>query len=448
MNTSNTVYTVQDWSRISPNALCSSIESSSIALDGSIDSFGLHRHNGAVWTGQYVGVGRIRLNKGTGSLYHREEVLLNIQPRFGLDPWQMLEIVFKDEEFTDYLEESQNGGDPLFKIYDSQKPIPIDSISAHGGETLLQIGFINTCYWLCRKGLKKALTRGEANLVAKIRGRIDVVKNIRNNTMHGRNDRFYCNYPVFSEDIIENQVLKAALEKCASSLCRDGNMSDELSRRVGYCRHALKSVRSLALTNKSLNSVSATGLYSYYKPCLHQAKQVLSGSIRTPSIDDKDRGKQLYTLPYMINMQLLFELYVRKVLKDELPQDFCVLPYRYSFNVGKGPKGTSALHIMKSLIPDIVISRKGEHRPCMVFDVKYKQADKTSREDTLQLLAYSFSCGMEKCGFVFPGTKSGLRKESVDVLLNSPYVESGVPYFEIYIGLDFSIDSIKRVIGW
>ena len=50
------------------------------------------------------------------------------------------------------------------------------------------------------------------NLNGKIRGRIDFSKHIKKNIAYGREDRIYCKYPSFSENTIENKILKKALE--------------------------------------------------------------------------------------------------------------------------------------------------------------------------------------------------------------------------------------------
>ena len=87
------------------------------------------------------------------------------------------------------------------------------------------------------------MVRNEQNLVGKAKGKIVFSKNIRFNTLKGRDDRIYCRYLQYSEDILENRVLKAALHKAELFLNRYfGSASgDKNSFRdmIAYSRKAL-----------------------------------------------------------------------------------------------------------------------------------------------------------------------------------------------------------------
>ena len=71
--------------------------------------------------------------------------------------------------------------------------------------------FVTLLKGLCCKPLMGRMLCKEENLVGKVKGKVVFNKNIQRNTLHGRDDRVYCRYLFYSEDILENQILKAAL---------------------------------------------------------------------------------------------------------------------------------------------------------------------------------------------------------------------------------------------
>ncbi|RAZ59233.1 restriction endonuclease, partial [Klebsiella oxytoca] len=73
--------------------------------------------------------------------------------------------------------------------------------------------FISLLRSLCSRPLMGRTVSREENLTGKARGRIVFSRNIRHNTLRGRDDRLYCRYLQYTEDILENQILKAALKK-------------------------------------------------------------------------------------------------------------------------------------------------------------------------------------------------------------------------------------------
>ena len=97
--------------------------------------------------------------------------------------------------------------------------------------------FINSCHALCKKGLKKTLIYHDENLTAKIRGKIDVSKNIKHNTARGRSDKFYCSYVDFTDDNIENRIVKAALLKSKKILKEKFSSEASVNGKINWLNH-------------------------------------------------------------------------------------------------------------------------------------------------------------------------------------------------------------------
>ena len=89
----------------------------------------------------------------------------------------------------------------------------------------------------------------DENLTAKIRGKIDVSKNIKHNTARGRSDKFYCSYVDFTDDNIENRIVKAALLKSKKILKEKFSSEASVNGKINFC---LNSLRHVKVTNISI----------------------------------------------------------------------------------------------------------------------------------------------------------------------------------------------------
>ena len=183
----NIIHELEDWSLVPEN----------ISFPKDIDLFdlehslGVHRYDGKLWTSGYVGVGRLYDLKGNVMQTKGKEHIVVIKPQKAvINPWKMLEVVMADAEYESYIAELENSGKFLFKIFYEQPVIKLAQDSQNDGDLLYAISFISACYSLCKKGLRKEMIYKEENYGSKVKGKINVKKNIRENTCRGRNDRF------------------------------------------------------------------------------------------------------------------------------------------------------------------------------------------------------------------------------------------------------------------
>ena len=210
------------------DVLCSS--------DEKIENLGIKRVNGKLYSGNYVGVCRIKsLNGKNITSIDGREVILKIEPRFPVSVVDMLNALRDDNEFERYLAPQTNrineayreiedlNDNELFHFFENEDPI-----------------------FLCTRPLMGRMEKKEENLTGKVKGKIVFSKNIQKNTLRGRDDRVYCRYLEYTEDIIENQILKAALHKAELFLNKyfgsaSGN-NNSFRDMVSYCRNALDHV--------------------------------------------------------------------------------------------------------------------------------------------------------------------------------------------------------------
>lgn len=102
------------------------------------------------------------------------------------------------------------------------------------------------------KGLKKTLIYHDENLTAKIRGKIDVSKNIKHNTARGRSDKFYCSYVDFTDDNIENRIVKAALLKSKKILKEKFSSEASVNGKINFCLNSLRHVKVTNISNTDI----------------------------------------------------------------------------------------------------------------------------------------------------------------------------------------------------
>ena len=115
---------------------------------------------------------------------------------------------------------------------------------------LIVAHFLSIVKEIVKRGLKKDYVQREGNL-NKVKGRIDISRNERMNIMKKRYDKVFCRYQEYSEDTLENRLIKKALVFSQHILQNEGISESLLSlqhtiheclaafSRVGYSRNTM-----------------------------------------------------------------------------------------------------------------------------------------------------------------------------------------------------------------
>ncbi|MCM1168002.1 MAG: McrC family protein, partial [Ruminococcus sp.] len=358
-------------------------------------NFNIHEYENRWWTGGYIGVNRLK--KYDGSVLcggDGGEVILRVTPRFGVDPWKMLDAVVADDEYPEYIKNRRD----LFEIFVSEPSIRCGTDGLGGGELLLAVSFVKACEQICRRDLRSRMAFAEENLTAKVKGRILFGKHIRQNVFRGREDRMYCRYSSFSVNTPENQVIKAGLVYAEKILRRSGIQLPNVEVILRYCKTALKDVSGVPLSAGLINSARTSGVYSRYKTPVRYAAALMNRGTLSVSHDDEQVRD---VVPFVINMETLFEYYVRARVKAVLASagnTHSLEKYNKEIKLLRKRSGVS--HLSDSCVPDIIITDNG--RAAAVFDVKYKDRKRPNIEDSHQLMDYVLLLGAERCGFILP----------------------------------------------
>lgn len=407
---------IKDWSPDAAGLIPRGVAAAR-KMDGAVpEEMGLYTdEKGNYHTSGTVGVGWLRDDHRriiTDPVTNKRCVLM-VTPRYSLNPWEMLIKVMNDPEYELYV--SGSNGD-FFNIYTDQELIPVKG-AEKGGELLAAISFVKECERICKKYLRRSMAFKEENFNGKVVGNIQVPKHIKANITQGREDRIFCRYPVFTVDTLENRIMKAALKKAHEKIRDNGFPMKSLGRIYSFCENSLKDVRMMKISRSDFGKANITGFNSVYKKVIDLAKTVILGS-GSSDLFDSETEEIRYIIPYTINMESLFEFYVRATIREYLKShmeshvilDEYRIPKKNPLFTLKDPEHHA--YLMNNYVPDIaLIDNSDENRRYIaVFDVKYQNSTSkvyrdTQRHNSHQLLFYMLLLNVRRCGFIFPSDR-------------------------------------------
>ena len=389
-------------------------------------NLGIHYYNNQLYSSNLVGISRLK-NIDGDTIYDSEgnELIIKVVPRFNVTVVELLNYIRDDDEFDRYMAPQTVSNrhrekdieaidrNEIFYFFENEKPLKVDDGISDENSIITVTVFLTLLRLLCKRPLMGRMLKDEENLTGKVKGKIVIEKNIRANTMHGRNDRFYCRYLHFSDDIIENQILKAALKKAKRFIVdyfRDYSKdNNNYSSMISYCSKALRNISEVQCNGSSCNGLKFTGCYAYYKPVIAMAKMILDDISIESNGEVNTTG---YIIPYAISMEKLFEVYVRTYFKKNGIHSYKG-KYEHGIRLEKFDDKTEVFaeeedllnpgkYISGSIKPDLILTNQ-DTGETVVIDVKYKDyMNGNSRDDRLQLLAYSMMLNANNIGIILP----------------------------------------------
>ena len=208
-------------------------------------NLGIHYYRNSLYTSNLVGISRIKSIDGE-TLYDAEgnELLIKVVPRFNVTVVELLNYIRDDDEFDRYMAPQTISNrhkekdieaidqNEIFYFFENEKPLKVDDGISDENSIITVTVFLTLLRLLCKRPLMGRMLKEEENLTGKVKGKIVIEKNIRKNTMHGRNDRFYCQYLRFSDDILEGIIDRKELPK-AQKMHDFGEVKQSVSK-VAY----------------------------------------------------------------------------------------------------------------------------------------------------------------------------------------------------------------------
>ena len=180
---------------------------------------------------------------------------------------------------------------------------------------LIVAHFISVVKIIVKKGLKKDYVSRIENL-KKLKGRIDLLKNERKNIILKRFDRVFCRFQEYSENTIENRLIKNAL-MFSERILRTASMSRSiipLQEALKQCLAAFVNVDEHIETSE-VKAFKCHKLYKEYGIAIKLAQMILHRY--DYSITNITHAEQEYCPVFWLDMALLYEHYVLGLLKDE-----------------------------------------------------------------------------------------------------------------------------------
>ena len=291
----------------------------------------------------------------------RDGLTLHIQPKVPLRSiFGMLEYVYDLRKFK--LFDDLVGLDSLAEIYGRLARILARRVHDR-----------------VRKGLYRAyLPRHER--LAFLRGRPDVAAHVR--TPWRANPP--CYFEELTADLEDNRILAWTLHVAGrSALCPAEPRRDVLAAYRTMSGH----VGLAEYTARDCIGRSYQRLNEDYDPMHALCRLLLESSNPTHERGQRDM------IPFVVNMETLFEHFVAAWLKEHAPKHIVVEPHhRIPFAAGDG----------RGFNIDIVLRDRQSNAPIAVLDTKYKAPDQTSSHDVQQILAYADVMGAQEAILVYP----------------------------------------------
>lgn len=281
--------------------------------------------------------------------------------------------------------------------------------------------------FLWKMALKKAYRLGIPKLYVRQQEKRHSVKgniNILDYSIYkGIDGKFLCDFYQYEYDNPVTRLIAYTFTKIDSKLLKD---SLKLKNTFETCVGGKKTTLSACLNTQNINNP----YYFEYNKVISLSKNIL----RKKFGDITDSSS--ISSAFLFDMSMLFEYYIRKVLKNG---ELNLLPKNdKSMTISRGLGKNDDRH----LYPDIIID-KGNNS-IEIYDVKYKHFDNVygvKREDLFQLHTYvlhlSTKYKIEKCGFIYPrldkhDNNNGTDKENI---IHHPNYKNGIPFRVVFLNI-------------
>lgn len=252
-------------------------------------------------TSYFVGINWIVENK----------LPIYIQPKLNnesmqIDYMRMLLDAIEEPENLKHL-------DDLLYIYFDKPHIPITQKQDLLSPFLIAL-FLKVMKQIVKKGLKKSYYSKIENLNARVKGKILVSKNIKQNLVSGKKINTICQYQEFGVNCDENKILKKAYRFSQRVIQKFENGFDKtpLLQWINYIHPAFEQV-SDDIDITKIKTFRSNPLYKEYDQAIKLALLILKRYAYNINNTEQQR---IMTPPFWIDMSKLFELYVYKKLRN------------------------------------------------------------------------------------------------------------------------------------
>ena len=344
---------------------------------------GLYEKGGGYAPGNFIGM--VWIGEG------ESRVVLRVDSKFeGMNYVRMFCECAEDPKVSDNLHCLHLGEGDL-----------IDAPDSKDFSLLIAVAYLRELKALCSRHLRRHFLRERQNFAGKVKGKILAGENLRRNVLRCRPDRVYCEYQSVSDDILENRILRAALERAARYVARNKikteSVKEELPRVqewIRLCRSRLCGVSIMPIKPRDFAAARKRGVFAHYARPLQLAKAVLRQLGFNPQTELNESAK---TPPYAINSDKLFESFAELKLREKHPTLQALGGRENTIPGGKKSEGFFRVGVR----PDFYVPLQNG---ALILDAKYKPTPKNKNDiapaDMYQVVAYSqHKALLERIGF-------------------------------------------------
>lgn len=196
----------------------------------------------------------------------------------------------------------------------------------------LVVQFLNLLKEITRKGLKKSYYKKQENLRNRVKGKILVGEQIKQNIFKNRLTNTICEYQVFGEDSLENRFLNKVFIFCTNYV-ENHNIyfkeKNNISWFINYIRPSFEHIGT-DINIQEIRNYKHNPFFKEYKEAIKIGQQILK---RFSYNITKTTEEKISTPPFWIDMPKMFELYVyAQFLKDNPELQAKNFNYQFSTN--------------------------------------------------------------------------------------------------------------------
>ncbi|MDM1368325.1 restriction endonuclease [Myroides marinus] len=239
-----------------------------------------------------------------------------------VDFLKMLLEVYSGQVEEKYLKD-------IVTIYWDENRIPIEQHQDQLTPFLI-VQFLQLLKKIVRKGLKKSYYKVQENLNGRVKGKILIGQQLKQNVFKNRLTSTICEYQVFGIDSVENRFLKKVLRFVSSYVDNHpmlfNSNQQEVKNLISYCRPAFELVGEDVEIHQ-LKHLKANPFFKEYKEAIKIGQYILK---RFAYNITHTTEQKVETPPFWIDMPRLFELYVYHQLLKANPEHRGDLHYQFS----------------------------------------------------------------------------------------------------------------------
>lgn len=243
--------------------------------------------------------------------------------------------------------------DNLVQIHWEDEKIKVEQHQDHLTPFLV-VQFLQILKSIVRKGLKSSYYKIQQNLEGRVKGKILIGQQLKQNIVKNKLTATMCEYQIYGVDSVENRFLKKVFRFVCSYVENSKGFFKEnhieINEAINFCRPAFESIGD-QIEIHQLKQFKVNAFFKEYKEAVKIGQMILKRFAYNIS---QTTDELIETPPFWIDMPRLFELYVYHQLLRDNPLNRSAIHYQFS-TYG------NAL--------DVLVSHP-EHQ--MVIDAKYK----------------------------------------------------------------------------